>query len=31
LRPDIILADLIKIIYPDKLPNHELYFHQKLE
>jgi iron complex transport system substrate-binding protein len=31
LRPDLILGDLIKIIYPDKLPNHELYFHQKLE
>lgn len=31
LRPDIILADLIKIMHPNSLPNHELYFHKQLE
>ncbi len=29
-RPDIILADLIKIFHPALLPNHALYFHEKL-
>lgn len=31
LRPDLILNDLVKIAYPDLLPEHELYFHKKLE
>lgn len=31
LRPDIILNDLVKIAHPDLLPDHELYFHRKLE
>ncbi len=31
LRPDIILKDLVKIAHPDLLPEHELYFHKKLE
>ena len=31
LRPDLILADLIKILYPEKLPDYELYFHKQLE
>lgn len=30
-RPDIILADLIKIFHPHLLPEHDLYFHQKLK
>ena len=30
-RPDIILADLIKIFHPQLLPTYELYFHEKLE
>jgi iron complex transport system substrate-binding protein len=30
-NPDIVLADLIKIFHPELLPNHELYFYQKLE
>lgn len=30
-NPDIVLADLIKIFHPDLLPDHELYFYQKLE
>lgn len=30
-RPDIILADLIKIFHPQILPSHELYFHKKLK
>jgi len=31
LRPDIILQDLVKIIHPDLLPEHSLYFHGKLQ
>jgi iron complex transport system substrate-binding protein len=31
LRPDIILKDLVKIAHPELLPDHELYFHAKLE
>jgi iron complex transport system substrate-binding protein len=31
LRPDIILKDLVKIAHPNLLPEHELYFHKKLE
>ncbi len=30
-RPDIVLKDLVKIFYPDLVPNHELYFYKKLE
>ncbi len=30
-RPDVILKDLVKIFHPDLLPDHELYFFQKLE
>ncbi len=30
-RPDIVLADLIKILHPDLLPGHDLYFYEKLE
>lgn len=29
-RPDIVLKDLVKILHPDLLPNHTLYFFQKL-
>jgi iron complex transport system substrate-binding protein len=31
LRPDIILKDLVKIAYPELLPDHSLFFHKKLE
>ncbi len=31
LRPDLILKDLVKIAHPSLLPEHELYFHKKLE
>lgn len=31
LRPDIILKDLVRIAHPKLLPDHELYFHRKLE
>ena len=31
LRPDIILKDLVKIAHPELLPEHELYFHKKLD
>ncbi len=30
-RPDLVLKDLIKILHPECLPNHQLYFFQKLE
>jgi iron complex transport system substrate-binding protein len=30
LRPDLILKDLVKISHPDLLPDHELYFHRRL-
>ncbi|AFY40485.1 Fe3+ ABC transporter, periplasmic iron-binding protein [[Leptolyngbya] sp. PCC 7376] len=29
-NPDIVLADLIKIAYPEQLPEHELYYYQQL-
>ncbi|MBK8291389.1 MAG: ABC transporter substrate-binding protein [Flammeovirgaceae bacterium] len=31
LRPDLILKDLVKIAHPELLPNHELFFHRRLE
>ncbi len=31
LRPDIILEDLIKILHPELLPDHELYFYKNLK
>lgn len=31
LRPDLILKDLVKIAHPELLPDHQLYFHKKLE
>ncbi len=31
LRPDLVLADLIKIFHPDVLPNHELIYYQQLQ
>jgi iron complex transport system substrate-binding protein len=31
LRPDLILKDLVKIGHPHLLPDHELYFHGKLD
>lgn len=31
VRPDRVLADLIHILHPDRLPNHELYYYQKLK
>jgi iron complex transport system substrate-binding protein len=31
MRPDIILKDLVKIAHPELLPEHQLYFHKKLE
>ncbi len=30
-RPDIVLNDLVKIIHPDLLPEHELYYYRKLD
>lgn len=31
LRPDLLLADLVAILQPDLLPDHELYFYQQLQ
>ena len=31
LRPDLILQDLIKILYPEHLPGYSLYFYTKLD
>ncbi len=30
-RPDLVLKDVIKILHPELLPNHEWYFFQKLK
>lgn len=31
VRPDLVLADLIKLIYPDQLPSHTLYFMDRFD
>jgi len=31
MKPDVVLADLIRIFHPHLLPNHELYFYRKLQ
>jgi iron complex transport system substrate-binding protein len=31
LRPDLILKDLVKIAHPELVPEHQLYFHKKLD
>lgn len=31
LNPDLVLADLVKILHPELLPEHELVYFQKLE
>lgn len=31
LRPDLILKDLVRIAHPELMPEHQLYFHAKLE
>ena len=30
-KPDIVLADLVKIFHPEMVPDHELYFYKKIE
>ena len=30
LRPDLVLADLVHILHPELLPDHELVFHRRL-
>lgn len=30
VRPDIVLADLVKILHPELLPDHELYYYQQI-
>ena len=29
-RPDLVLADLVHILHPELLPDHELVFHRRL-
>jgi iron complex transport system substrate-binding protein len=31
LNPDLILADLVKIFHPELLPDHNLYYLERLE
>ncbi len=31
MRPDLLLSDLIKLFYPDLLPEHELFFMEPIE
>ncbi len=31
VRPDVILADLIRIFHPELLPDHQLYYYRKLQ
>ncbi len=31
VKPDLILADHIKILHPKLLPNYKLYYYKKLE
>jgi iron complex transport system substrate-binding protein len=30
-RPDLVLQDLVKILHPELLPNHKLYFFEQLK
>jgi iron complex transport system substrate-binding protein len=30
IKPDVILADLVKIFHPGLLPDHEFYYYQKI-
>ncbi len=30
-RPDLVLADIIKILHPELLPHHQMYFYKKLD
>jgi len=30
IHPDIVLADLVKILHPELLPDHELYYYQQI-
>lgn len=31
VRPDVVLADLVQILHPELLPNHDLYYFRALE
>lgn len=31
VRPDVVLSDMVRILHPDLLPEHELYYFRKLE
>ncbi len=31
MRPDLVLADLVKIFHPELLPEHRPVFHRQLE
>jgi iron complex transport system substrate-binding protein len=30
-RPDLVLKDIVKILHPEVLPDHELFFFEKLK
>ena len=30
-RPDLVLKDIVKILHPEVLPNHELFFFERLK
>ena len=30
-RPDLVLADLLKIFHPELVPEHDLFFHRRLD
>lgn len=31
VRPDLVLADLVAIVHPDKMPGHEFYYYRQLK
>lgn len=31
VHPEVVLADLIKVFHPDLLPDHQLYYYQKID
>jgi hypothetical protein len=31
MRPDLVLADLVKILHPELVPEHEFAFYRRLE
>ena len=31
VRPDLVLADLVAIVHPDKMPGHKFYYYRQLK